>query len=228
MIIVKRVQWGAEPPRPGVQTVAMSRRTEFMVHHSGGAPDQTVRAIQQWCMGAPPHGRGFKDIDYNFLVRGTTGEVYEGRGWDAVGSHCVGHNTNALGVCIIGHDDLTPAAKEAVRMLYQEAVRRAGHALTVLGHRDAARTECPGTTIYAWLQANGVRGLGEGFRDLRLTTPPMQGGDVRTVQVIVGATPDGIYGPATDARVRIWQRDHGLVDDGIVGPRTRAAMGILR
>ncbi len=36
---------------------------------------------------------------------------------------------------------------------------------------------------------------------------------------------DGIFGPRTEAAVRAFQRDAGLVPDGIVGPRTRAALG---
>ena len=32
--------------------------------------------------------------------------------------------------------------------------------------------------------------------------------------------PDGIFGPKTEAAVRNWQKDHGLVADGIIGPKT--------
>jgi peptidoglycan hydrolase-like protein with peptidoglycan-binding domain len=47
---------------------------------------------------------------------------------------------------------------------------------------------------------------------------------VRQVQVSVGVTPDGIFGPRTETAVRDFQRSHGLVADGIVGPKTWAAI----
>ena len=214
MQVISRQAWGARPARAGVRSVAMNRRTEFVVHHSGGPADQSVRAIQDWCM----DGRGFLDIDYNFLVRGTTGQVYVGRGWAAVGSHTKGHNSQGLGVCVIGRDELTDAAKTSLRALYHEAVRSAGHPLMVHGHRDLTATACPGDVIHAWLQAPGIR-------DLKLTSPRMTGHDIRAVQQLVHVTRDAVYGPLTTAAVVLWQRAHGLADDGIVGPKTRAAMG---
>jgi hypothetical protein len=37
---------------------------------------------------------------------------------------------------------------------------------------------------------------------------------------------DGVFGPATDKRVRQYQKDQGLVSDGIVGPITAGHMGL--
>lgn len=58
-------------------------------------------------------------------------------------------------------------------------------------------------------------------------TPVRKGsrnGAVPAVQTKVGAKPDGIFGDATERRVKAWQRSNGLTADGVVGPKTWAAM----
>lgn len=43
------------------------------------------------------------------------------------------------------------------------------------------------------------------------------------IQKLVGATPDGVYGPDTTAKVKAWQAAHKLTVDGIWGPKSDAA-----
>lgn len=43
---------------------------------------------------------------------------------------------------------------------------------------------------------------------------------VERVQKAIGATADGVFGPLTERKVRIFQTVHGLVSDGIVGQKT--------
>jgi chitosanase len=71
-------------------------------------------------------------------------------------------------------------------------------------------------------------------RLLMLRTPFMTGDDVRRLQRALidkgfraGADgADGVFGPATDAAVKAFQENCGLVVDGIVGASTRSALGI--
>jgi peptidoglycan hydrolase-like protein with peptidoglycan-binding domain/GH24 family phage-related lysozyme (muramidase) len=66
-------------------------------------------------------------------------------------------------------------------------------------------------------------------RLLRLTNPYTSGQDVRALQQALArsgiALPaDGIFGPATERAVRLFQANRGLVTDGVVGPRTWALL----
>lgn len=229
MTIIPRAAWGARAAKR-VETVSPRSRTLFIVHYSlSDAATTTPRAIQDHSMDPEPKGRAMADIMYNFLVRGTTGQIYEGRGWNAIGAHTKGHNTEGIGVCVLTRGPISNAAQASVRWLYAEAARRAGHALTVRGHRDLDSTACPGDEIYRWVHGGGVTEPSQAPdtpRTLEVSTPRMRGADVERVQVLVGATRDGIYGPKTALQVKGWQASHGLTADGIVGPITRKRMGM--
>jgi chitosanase len=60
---------------------------------------------------------------------------------------------------------------------------------------------------------------------LRLTTPYMQNDDVQALQRALGITPDGVYGPFTDAKVGAWKKAQTppIVETG-AGPLTRAGL----
>lgn len=45
-----------------------------------------------------------------------------------------------------------------------------------------------------------------------------------SVQCMVAVSPDGVFGPKTDAAVKAWQKDHGLKVDGVVGPTSQTTM----
>lgn len=234
MNIVDRAGWGAVAPKFRPSYVAPSRRKFFVVHHSGAASSQTARDIQHWCM----VGRGFADIDYNFLVD-QAGKIYEGRGWDVIGSHTAGYNTTGAGVCIIGNDVASEAARVSVRWLYDAYVRRAGHHLELRGHRQLATTgtTCPGDHVFAWVQgglqvpkpvADSSAGrktvtAGPGSRVIRFGS---KGADVGFLQRCLHISDDGSFGPKTEAAVKRFQRDHKLTVDGVVGPKTWAALRV--
>lgn len=64
----------------------------------------------------------------------------------------------------------------------------------------------------AWLGQAGGSGSG------RVTVPR----SVKSIQRLVGASQDGIYGPDTTAKVKAWQKRNGLTSDGIWGPASDA------
>ena len=46
------------------------------------------------------------------------------------------------------------------------------------------------------------------------------GDDVKKLQVKLGLTSDGVFGPGTESAVKSWQSSNGLTSDGIVGDGT--------
>lgn len=234
--VVSRAGWGARPPRSRAY-VSWSRRTEVVIHHSEGPASQSVRAIQDFHMGA----RGWVDIGYNFLVS-SDGTAYEGRGWTVQGAHAPGHNTSGVGICVIGsysRSRPSAAALRTVRALYEEANRRVGRRLAVRGHRDVYPTDCPGDAFYSWVRAgmptDGLPDTGgqEYRREDRdgLLEPYEYGETITELQQALrdrGYTidTDGYYGPQTERIVREYQADHRLQVDGIAGPETLGHIGL--
>jgi peptidoglycan hydrolase-like protein with peptidoglycan-binding domain len=153
--IIARSAWGARRRRGTATKVAPAERSATMLHYSTGQElgradtAAWVREIQAFHM----DGHGWEDIGYNFLVD-AQGRIFEGRGWDTVGAHCLGFNTPAVGICFLGNDDpgqdITEPARASIVALHQENARRAGHDVDRLGHRDKFATACPGDEGYAW------------------------------------------------------------------------------
>jgi putative chitinase len=50
------------------------------------------------------------------------------------------------------------------------------------------------------------------------------GPEVTKLQNFLGLSPDGVFGPATEVKVKEWQKANGLVADGIVGEATQTKM----
>jgi chitosanase len=66
-------------------------------------------------------------------------------------------------------------------------------------------------------------------RTLRLARPLMKGDDVRALQAALNRagfanTPDGIFGPATEALLKQFQRSRNLTPDSVAGPGTQAVV----
>jgi hypothetical protein len=85
-------------------------------------------------------------IGYNYFIT-FDGRILEGRGKN-IGAHCENYNSNTLGICFQGNFDeqhMTDAQVKAGGWLIAQLVREYGITLNdVVGHRDLAKTACPG------------------------------------------------------------------------------------
>lgn len=119
-----------------------------------------------------------------------------------------------------------PAATDATRALQTDLVML-GYELQIDGVYGPATTGAVRDfQSKNGLEVDGIAGpLTQAKIDERLNAPV---GGNRTsrptvdVQKLVGANPDGVYGPATTEKVKAWQRANGLEADGIWGPASDA------
>jgi N-acetylmuramoyl-L-alanine amidase len=79
----------------------MARRnntTLIVLHCSATKPSQDIGAdtIAEWHI-----SRGFGGIGYHFVIR-RNGALEAGRPLEDIGAHVAGHNSNSVGVCMVG------------------------------------------------------------------------------------------------------------------------------
>lgn len=156
---------------------ALSTIDTAIIHHSATSrPTVTIEQIDRW-----HHQRGFRrteaaraehrhhlqSVGYHYVIT-SDGKTHPGRDLAEIGAHCKGHNTNSVGICLIGDGryTLTQAQFAALRRLLvsleeelQAAARDEGVSRRplrlerIVGHRDLApgSTVCPGFNVADWL-----------------------------------------------------------------------------
>lgn len=138
-------------------TVKDRDRTDLIVVHcsaTGPKADIGRREITQWHL-----KRGFVTIGYHYVIR-RDGTIENGRRESEIGAHVSGHNSNSIGVCMVGgvdaqgkpSDNFTKAQYDTLRVLLGQLKSRYEKA-KILGHRDLSpdhhcgmRT-CPGFEV---------------------------------------------------------------------------------
>ncbi|XP_050668453.1 peptidoglycan-recognition protein LB-like [Leptidea sinapis] len=154
LTFVSREKWGALPP---VSVIQLNSPVNFVIIHHSYLPAACFNFIT--CAAAMRSMQNFHqltnqwaDIGYNFAV-GSDGAVYEGRGWDAVGAHAAGYNSQSIGIVLIGDwiSSVPPsvqlqAAKDLISIGVELGYIRPDYQL--IGHRQVRATECPGDALY--------------------------------------------------------------------------------
>jgi len=252
--IVTRAEWGARPPKAAPVRVALSARTATCVHHDGAKPViirtfaeacARVRADQDYHM----DGQHWNDIGYNDLVISAPdfpvidGLVFEGRGRDTLGAHCLNWNTPWIGIQVTtGGDQVSsPKAKTSVRWLHDTFTADAKHALAKKVHSDGFPTACPGPELKAWAHAGMPVGVLIAVKVAVVTAvkklirkPARNIPQTVAIQRACHVTADGKWGDATSRAatavirrvltdVRYLQARVGTKVDGAWGPNSEAA-----
>lgn len=139
-----------------------SHREYFIVHWGDGFTPTTVAAEANTVRAYDDYHRntqGWGGIGYNLCVGPATGEVYLGRGLNAVGAHSPNRNYNGIGVCVLGSPTVvTDAIKRGLREAYRIACEHTGKKLQINVHRNSPgnTTTCPGDALTAWVMAGGI------------------------------------------------------------------------
>ena len=108
------------------------RNINFIVWHCSASPNAKPLTREQ--LVAEHKARGFRTIGYHYVIE-PDGKVILGRPESEVGAHVEGHNSDSIGICMIGYDAFTAQQWDAARNLAKamtEKYPKAKHC----GHRD--------------------------------------------------------------------------------------------
>jgi N-acetylmuramoyl-L-alanine amidase len=139
------------------------KKTNWLVIHCSATraiQDVGVSDIRKWHM----QGNGWSNIGYHFVIR-RSGKVERGRALDEVGTHVQGHNTDSVGICLVGglnnatfkpENNYSPQQWESLTNLLKMLLKKYPKA-KVLGHRDFAGVQkaCPCFPARVWAKRNG-------------------------------------------------------------------------
>lgn len=130
---------------------------EIIIHCSATRENQDISAetIRKWHTDPKPHGRGWRDIGYHYVVR-LDGTVELGRPINQQGAHVKGRNKSTIGICYIGgveqdgktaKDTLTYDQEQSISDLILALQVVLNKPLKVSGHNEYAAKACPSFNV---------------------------------------------------------------------------------
>ena len=136
-------------PVPALQwngTRTLRAATNKIIIHHAAANTASVYDIHNAHI-----NRGWIGIGYNFYIR-KDGTIYEGRGWNYVGTHTENYNSDSIGICCEGyyHNDEYGYTDSPTRVQLRSLIELIAEVKTrynitsIGGHNDFNQTACPG------------------------------------------------------------------------------------
>ena len=127
---------------------------KIIIHHSA-SDFGNAALIDSW-----HRARGWKGIGYHYVILNGwlsaihhdekfNGKLESGRHFSKRGSHCLGHNRDSIGICLIGEDGkFTLEQYRTLANLLKYLSREFGHPdILMHSNLDKTKPHCPGINI---------------------------------------------------------------------------------
>lgn len=118
-----------------------------IIIHSTATPEDkevSVNEITRWHT-----SKGWKTIGYHYVID-LRGIIHEGRKIESIGAHCMGQNTNSIGIVYVGGTNENGNAKDTRNEFQKKALidliklmKSKYGDMPVYGHKDFSKTACP-------------------------------------------------------------------------------------
>ena len=148
--IISRSQWGAKSPRRSFSTNFSPKKV--VIHHTAGSKGRANQV--RICQSYHQNSCGWSDIGYHYLIS-HTGEIFEGRPDNVLGTHVAGANKYCVGISAMGHYSKyqcdQPCWNSLVRLTAYVCSKYRIQPKDIIGHKNMANKDCPGKYIYSRL-----------------------------------------------------------------------------
>ncbi len=161
----------------------MRQIDEHIIHCSATQPawaedaptTAKIDEIRRWHV-----GQGWSDIGYHYIID-TDGDVVKGRPVERAGAHVKGHNSNSIGICLIGgyggtatdkfEEHYTEAQRKALLNLLNDLTANYPDA-KIRGHNEVAAKACPSFNVKEFLNHEQTKNVqaGSGFDTAAITS----------------------------------------------------------
>jgi hypothetical protein len=157
--IVSRDQWQA---RGAAGKMKVHHPDKIMIHHTGmpyPRQESVIPHIQN-LQRFHQEDKKWADIAYHYLID-REGNVYEGRNVLRVGDTATKYDpTNHLLICLVGNYEVQHPCPRQLASLFVliSEICRTYHIdpVRISGHRDYARTACPGKNLYRYIKDRSI------------------------------------------------------------------------
>lgn len=139
----------------------MRKITTIIIHCAATKPNMDIgrTEIDKW-----HRAKGFFGIGYHYVIR-RDGTIEDGRPIEKIGAHAQGHNSDSIGICLVGGIDENGKAEcnftrpqwHTLDTLLDKLQKAYPQITKIIGHNDVSAKSCPCFNVKNWLkQGKGI------------------------------------------------------------------------